>query len=300
MDVLRRVERYAKAAARETAMFLLRNQNNAPYLSQDSLSSLSDYWAYGPRQNLPFDPGRALSAQVIYTTSEQLERLVGDCDLIGARPKVIMAGSSDRNFRSVPVLPESVTLFLCQNNGVDSSKIKSSVKIKSLPIGLENLRLARAGIPVFLGTRGKGAPMDKVLMPPMSPTNPIRRLHFEEASSHKDFHVLSEYLNFARYLKVCRSYTFIFCAEGNGFENHRIWETLYQGSFPVLIRSNFSENLLDLGLPLLLVDTLSEVNPDLLVDHAMRHRSFRARHCDVLWLPYWKSQIEMHSTRGKD
>jgi hypothetical protein len=79
--------------------------------------------------------------------------------------------------------------------------------------------------------------------------------------------------------------------EGNGFENHRIWEALYRGSIPILLRTNWSESLREYGFPLLYVDSIDDINQELLVDFGRKHANFDPTSLDALWVPFWKKII---------
>lgn len=65
-----------------------------------------------------------------------------------------------------------------------------------------------------------------------------------------------------RYLLKMSQAQFILSPRGNGLDCHRTWEALIVGTVPVL-RSSMMDELLE-GLPALIVDDWSEINPTLL------------------------------------
>ena len=91
---------------------------------------------------------------------------------------------------------------------------------------------------------------------------------------------------------MTRDFRFVLCCEGNGFENHRIWETLYQGSFPVMFNSPWSNSLRYLQLPILYIDSLDEINAKFLRDFLDKHLEFRPDELETLWIPYWRKVIQ--------
>jgi len=266
--------------------FVFRNRTNSPYLSGDSFAELVDYIAFGKSGVKSISPELLNTAKSIFVRGDHLDYLLSNYgDLIHAR--VIISGNSDRNFIHKVILPDSVKLFLCQNatGNIDE-------RTRTLPIGLENLRLGRTGQPkyhFYLRTRNFES---KVLIPPMSPTNIVRRRVITEAQSLPEiFHVSSEFLMEVDYFKLVRKYRFVLCCEGNGFDTHRLWETLYQGSFPVLLRTEWSRTLEYLALPILFVDNLLEINNHLLNSFLSQHNNFNPQEMEVLWMPYWKNYI---------
>ena len=201
--------------------------------------------------------------------------------------KVILVGNSDVNFDEKPILPKSTQLLLAQN-----ASYALSDKFGVLPIGLENIRLGRLGNPKWYSERTSFVNELKVLVPPMSPTNIIRKEVLESPILNNDvFHVYRNYLTEKKYFALTGKYRFILALEGNGYENHRVWESLYQNSFPVMLETNWSKNIKSLGLPVLLVRNLSQISEPLLKKHLAENKDFSAKACAKLWTPYWKKMI---------
>lgn len=226
-------------------------------------------------------------AKVIFVKSHQLEKLVQDYGkYINAR--VILTGNSDFNFTFPISLPRSVQVVFAQNCG-----IAPGGKFNPLPIGLENLRGGRSGLKRYHKNNFKHSVLNKVYVPPMAPTNPIRFDIVKQASLNQEiFEVDRQYKNEKNYFENVKKYKFILCCEGNGFETHRIWETLYQNSFPVMLETSFSKRLASLALPILLIEDLEDVDASLLQNYLDKNRTFDSRLEPKLWINYWKSQID--------
>jgi hypothetical protein len=86
----------------------------------------------------------------------------------------------------------------------------------------------------------------------------------------------------------------LLCLEGNGFENHRIWESLYLGIFPVMLKSDWSLSLDYLKLPILLVDEISEITKELLQKFWQTNLDFNPKTKSELWMEYWEDLIASH------
>jgi hypothetical protein len=50
---------------------------------------------------------------------------------------------------------------------------------------------------------------------------------------------------YKNYLQDLMSHKYAICPEGNGADSHRIWECIYLGVIPILIKNDFSDNLQD-------------------------------------------------------
>jgi len=200
----------------------------------------------------------------------------------------LITGNSDTNFVQEILLPQSIELWLCQNNAMPERK-----GLLTLPIGIENIKLGRTGLKKYYKKHDADAIINKVLVPPMSPSNEIRAKIIFRAMQKPDlFIVKREIIPENEYFSLTREFKFIFACEGNGFENHRIWETLYQGSFPVLIKTNWSLSLRYLNLPILWVSNIDEINQEMLLNFAELHKNFNPRNTKSLWISYWKELIE--------
>jgi hypothetical protein len=96
------------------------------------------------------------------------------------------------------------------------------------------------------------------------------------------------------YFQMVNKYKFVLCCEGNGFDSHRLWETLYLNNFPVLLKTEWSKSLKNLNLPILIVDTYGQINQELLLDFYNRWKNFEAINTEALWIPYWEKLIKSY------
>jgi len=261
-------------------------RNNSPYISGDSIASLTDYVAYGKFKNKKLNLRKLKRAKSVFVYGDMLNKFLKEgIGYINAH--TIVTGNSDENFTELISMPNSVKLWLCQNN-----EISSENWISTLPIGIENIKLGRTGLKHYYKKHDSSATVNKILIPPMSPSNEIRtRIILQALQKPEIFDVKKQILPVKDYFNLTRKYRFIFACEGNGFENHRIWETLYQGSFPVLIESKWSRTLKYLNLPILYVTNLNEINAQTLLSFAKLHENFDPNTTECLWTPFWQKLI---------
>jgi hypothetical protein len=269
---------------------MFRFRDNNPFLSQKTLSKITDYKVRISRNQLRVNRKKVIRAKSIYVKSDFLQEFLS----IWGRQisaKVLVSGGSDTNFDKSIDLPPSIKLALIQNCSLKNHEI-----IRTLPIGLEDLNLGRSGLKKYHKHSDSVMAENKVLVPPMSNTNPIRRPTIIECMKKpKVFDVLVGLMHEDEYYLMCKKYRFILCLEGNGYENHRIWETLYQGSFPILLRTKWSESLEYLDLPILIVNSIDEVNAESLEAFRLSNQDFRAVERDNLWIQYWRKIVMNYS-----
>ena len=267
---------------------LNQGRTQSPYLSGDSFGSIVDFVSSTDKKWGYSDFEKAQNALSIFVKSHSLESLNFN---LFPNVRVIVAGNSDKNFDFEPLVPGNVKLLLLQNTSITSERIRT------LPIGLENRRLGR-----FIAEKDfcfdikYPKRFQRCLVPPMSNTNPIRPLAIRKALELRDiFDVKVGYLSEKDYLQLIKQYQFVLCLEGNGYENHRIWECLYLGIFPVLLRSAWSITLKSLNLPILFVDKLEDVTGDVLRDFTSQNEGYDPRQSPSLWIDYWKDLVQLKS-----
>ena len=271
----------------EYRKILYRYRDNSPHLSARSFANLTEYDVFGRNGDKVVNKRRLLNAKSLYIKSDEfLDFNEKWGDYVNA--KTLVVGGTDTNFDEISELPASVNLLLLQNSSILDSKI-----IKTLPLGLEDIHLGRAGLSKFHFYSERNDLHIKVFVPPMSPTNPIRREVILQCMENQNiFDVAIQLQDEDNYFEQAKRYNFVLCLEGNGHENHRIWETLYQGSFPILLRTKWSISLEYLNLPLLYVDSIHEIDEQLLQDFLQKNREFNPKSCETLWTPYWKKAIQ--------
>lgn len=272
---------------------LFRFITNKPYLSGDSVASICDYVVPFPIKSVKKTRHRISKSKSIFVNGHNFSevfKVAGDL-LPG---KTLVSGNSDQNFTSNEYFENQSIEFFCQN-----SAISNLANVKTLPIGIENIRLGRSGFKKIHQGLSQFKNYDRVLVPPMSPTNSSRMEVVTIAESHPEsFDVVIGLLPTKEYFRIAREYKFIFACEGNGFDTHRLWEILYQNSFPVVLRTNWSETLEWLDLPILYVNKVLDVTPALLQDFLKNNQHFTAEKSPQLWIPYWKDMIKSKTKSG--
>lgn len=265
---------------------ILKHRTSYPYLSGDAFASLCDYAAYGKDGSKPLNLRKLRRAKRLFVPGHRLAELL-DSHSQDISASVMICGNSDQNFVRDPILPESVKFWLCQNYAVDGGL--GSV----LPIGLENLRLGKSGFKrlhkPFFGKKIE----DRVLVPPMQITNPIRSITISKCLGLPDvFDVCDGYLSTAKYFDLIGRYKFVLVLEGNGFDTHRLWEVLYKGNIAILLDSPWSRLLRKYNFPVHIIKDIQQIDLEEL-------RAFTGKkengieHDAKLSMLYWKSLISL-------
>lgn len=94
-------------------------------------------------------------------------------------------------------------------------------------------------------------------------------------------------LNFVENLATSK---FVLCPSGVGIDTFRLWESMYMGCIPILIKSGFTEHLKN--FPVLIVNDYKEINKSLLEQEFQEIWS-KTYDLSVLTKSYYKNKIEL-------
>lgn len=94
-----------------------------------------------------------------------------------------------------------------------------------------------------------------------------------------------------RFLREIKAHSFVLCPRGNGMDTHRLWETLYMGSIPIVKRDVSNEEFQD--LPICFINDWSEVTVEFLESEKNRIKNTHYN-LDKLTISYWIHQINLN------
>ena len=157
----------------------------------------------------------------------------------------------------VEKLPNNFTYWFGINKNTDSDKVVSlpigiagDFSYKNLQVddfsdsNIQNFDLKSKKLMIYLNFQKN--------------TNNYEREKALQALKHSDKVYISEpNLEKMKYKHDLERFVFVLCPWGNGFDTHRIWETLYSGSIPVIKKHKTFEYLED--LPALFIDNYEDL-----------------------------------------
>jgi hypothetical protein len=263
-------------------------RNNAPFLSGDLFSDMSDTSVYPPRYRGK-QPGieEIRRARVIFCPSDKLDRFFDEFES-EITAKVILCGNSDFEFKDMPLkIPKSVRQLFLQNSFLSEHPL-----VTTLPIGIENFRWGVNGNPKNLspGESWIGR-RNEVLIGPFGLTHPIRlEVRNEFVQPAEGIRFISGRMEPAEYAKIAMESRYVAAVRGNGVDTHRHWETLYRGSIPLILEDGWVSGIENLELPFIKVQgwTVDQMRSVLMKERSF---TFEPEKCPALWWPYWKNLI---------
>ena len=261
-----------------------RTSTSDPYLSGDALASICDFYIRVEDDLEIFERTGAMH-NTVFCRSDLVPHLV-KTQLSPKKNRTLIAGNSDFDFADREVLPmNTFNRFFLQNSMISDSK-----SIFTLPVGVENLSIGINGLPGNLVTKIAWKEKSKtVLVGPFSPTHESRERLMTIARLHpKVFDCNFERISPKQFAIKMNRYKYVACPRGNGMDSHRLWETLYRGSIPIVLDSSWSRSLSYYKLPLIQVTSWDEV--EAAIDtFENTHSVISPENIPALWIPFWKN-----------
>ena len=108
----------------------------------------------------------------------------------------------------------------------------------------------------------------------------------KQVSQNKHFVISESNKNIEEYKNDLQKYNFVFCPPGNGPDTHRIWESLYSGSIPVIL-TKYSLPYLKY-IPHLEINSIQDFNSD------FNPRIENLLNLDPLFIEWWVDLINQN------
>ncbi len=256
-----------------------------PFISGDNFATLADF-SFTSKMNHSDIPLAVSKSRVFFCESGLLSEFLKFTPYVNQN-SILMIGNGDQDYRDVSIFPENFSTVLLQNSFISDNK-----RIFTLPIGIENLHIGVNGIPSrFKPHARKREGLNTLLIGPFGDTSSERRLleslnHLTGISLKKPLKRVAAH----KYPSLLREADWVACPGGNGIDTHRVWESLYVGSKPIVLDNLWSRSLVHFGFPLLLT---SDWSPNSVLDSITNDSSqnFEPKQLPLLWMDYWKNWL---------
>ena len=103
-------------------------------------------------------------------------------------------------------------------------------------------------------------------------------------------------MDLEKYKKQLSKYRFVLCPWGNGYDSHRIWETLYSGSIPV-IRNHTTFRYMK-HLPVIVLDDFENITIERL-EKEYRVLQEKEYNYEILKLLWWFKDLSKYRFNKK-
>jgi hypothetical protein len=206
--------------------------------------------------------------------------------------KLIVCGHSD--FPMIEPIARHYPLakWFCVN--------KQTSRVNGLPLGITNdtdesgLHRIYGNVDVMVDAASQPRDIKNLVYMNFSvSTYPAERQQVWDMFKDKPWVTVGEPVNTLdgrrNFLSEIRNHRFVLCPRGNGVDTHRLWETLYMGGIPIVLRNIAHSDWAD--LPILFVDSWEEVTEEFLNSQIERFETTQWN-MNKLHVGYWIRQIQ--------
>jgi len=208
-------------------------------------------------------------------------------------PLLVILGNSDRNHSR-------------SNWPIDDSGLPHQFFVQNLmdeipgcepiPIGLENRHWQNVGRPRDFSNSRRKSRTNRIMWSFTVRTNkPLRKVAERELRENPLAVNIGE-VSPSAHRRALSSYSFVACPPGNGWDTHRTWEALYLGCIPIVLDSFFARTFLELGVPIWIVETYSELLGLTEQDLETNYRELSGRlDSPLLRFDFWSQSLQERS-----
>ena len=129
-------------------------------------------------------------------------------------------------------------------------------KLKMLPIGIANSMWAHGNLAAFYDKPTKKKKHQVFFNFNIQTNASVRQPCYDSLKNIYEF--LPNLPPVQNHIRLSE-YKYCIAPEGNGVDTHRLWEALYLNVVPVVLNTPFTQTLMDTGIPLVVVDSWSQV-----------------------------------------
>ena len=127
-------------------------------------------------------------------------------------------------------------------------------------------------------------------------TNRKLRQKLYDVLNKKDYCFIEDHSdNLEKYLNSLINYKFVICPEGNGIDTHRLWETIYAGSIPVVKKHKTLESAMN--LPVIFVDDFNDINLKKIFENEFETTKINY---EKLKIEYWVKKMKSNKVNNSN
>ncbi len=260
----------------------------APYLSGDTFRAYCDF-AYD--EITPYFPPTSVKrGSTIFVNGDYLQKFFQRIHPQIKVPYILISHNTDMpipgNFRNY-LDDDKIIAWFTQNQDETVHP-----KLHTLPIALENRQWKPTNVQTIQRVNGMHLSKTHLVYCNFSPTSYLpERPYVQALFKDAPFVYFAERKEFDPYIEDIASSKFVISPRGNGLDTHRLWETLYSGSFPVVKTSSLDTLYQD--LPVVIVSEWTDVTEEFL-HQKYEELTAKTYSYDKLYTNYWFRWIDSY------
>jgi hypothetical protein len=264
----------------------IRRGSSYPFVSGDSFRAYSDYVYDELDRSL--DPTKMEPYSTLFLKTDYLEEFCNQIHPQIPGPYILITHNSDygapRGYTDILDDDKLIAWFAMNYDGYPHPKLHS------IPIGIANRCWRHGNIEVVKMVVQED--IEKIWLAYMnfdSANYPTERIDVYNQFLMVPFCHATGRVTFDAFLReLSRSY-FVIAPRGNGLDTHRIWESLYCRSIPI-VKTSSLDSLYE-GLPIIIVDDWDSVDQEFL-ERKKEEFTSKSLSWDKAYMDYWVQLID--------
>lgn len=261
--------------------------SSEPYISGDTFRKFSDH-IYD--ESKKFSPKRVKTNDIIFVKTELISNFFKNMNPYIESRYILISHNSDNEISSLEIkyMDKKIIHWFAQNLNTKKGKDYSPI-----PIGIENLRYQINGVLKDFDIEIPLRKKNYIASSFSTTTNQKIRENLNSVLLENENIKTISASNHKEYILSLSDYMFNLCPEGNGHDTHRIWESLLVETIPIVVKSEFTQNLVTLNFPILLLNNWEDLNEiskkelEAIYKNELKMKNFN----DVVTFDYWKNII---------
>ena len=230
-----------------------------------------------------------MACDIVYVKTDYIGEVFNKMSM-RSKPVKIITHNSDHVALANASLPACVEKWYALNYGGTEHPI-----VECLPLGLENRASPE-------GYSGDATVIDEIMKKQFRKQH-LAFMNFNVYTNTRErFPVVERFLReswvyyepFGLQFRECMEITsqskFVFCPPGNGWDTHRVYESLYLGAIPIVLNCYMYREF-SKSVPMVLVNSWNDVTPGFLESEYERLGNTVFSY-DILKMSYWKKRIK--------
>ena len=262
--------------------------SSEPYISGDTFRKFSDH-IYD--ESKKFSPKRVKTNDIIFVKTELISNFFKNMNPYIESRYILISHNSDNEISSLEIkyMDKKIIHWFAQNLNTKKGKDYSPI-----PIGIENLRYQINGVLKDFDIEIPLRKKNYIASSFSTTTNQKIRENLNSVLLENENIKTISASNHKEYILSLSDYMFNLCPEGNGHDTHRIWESLLVETIPIVVKSEFTQNLVTLNFPILLLNNWEDLNEiskkelEAIYKNELKMKNFN----DVVTFDYWKNIID--------
>ena len=231
-----------------------------------------------------FNPIALKPLNFVYTHTFYVKQLFGILQHLKGK-FVVITHNADENIDTTYTIPGNVVCWYAQNANV------TDPRVMGLPIGIPNAHWDKGykrRVAMVECLKRAHTYTNLVYIDHTTSTNPAKRKEPYAVLEGQAWVTARHGTPFETFIRNVHSHKFVVCPEGNGMDTHRMWEALYMGVIPIVVRAAWNRYFTD--MPICFIDKWTDLTEKFL---NAEYNRIKSQHWDLskLNFEYWKNLI---------